>query len=205
MPALPLPADHAELRAVSRLAGVLGASPSLVTDYAAAFFCGIIAALATSCIDLNLRLPGHAILKVVLPISLGFALAPRRGAGLLESCGAAATLGVLGLMGQPGNGVGATLSLLSLGPLCDLALLGTRHGWQVPLRFALAGLAANCLAFAARGGKKAVGLDGLTMRPLAEWLSVAPLTYAACGLAAGLLCSLILFRLTAPPPEKTAE
>ena len=31
-------------------------------------------------------------------------------------------------------------------------------------------------------------------RPLSSWLAVAPLTYAACGLIAGVVCGFILFR-----------
>ena len=32
------------------------------------------------------------------------------------------------------------------------------------------------------------------MRPLQDWLTVAPVTYAAFGLAAGLISGVILFR-----------
>lgn len=44
---------------------------------------GVAAAALTTFLKLHLSLPGHAILKVVLPLSLGYAIAPRDYAGAL--------------------------------------------------------------------------------------------------------------------------
>jgi len=76
----------------------------------------------------------------------------------------------------------------------DLFLWNVKPGWMLYVRFAAAGLAASCVAFTIRGGGKAAGLDSIRMRPLDDWLTVAPVTYAAFGFAAGLVSSLVLFR-----------
>ena len=107
--------------------------------------------------------------------------------------GSAAALGVggLALMGQ-GLSPGATTSLLSLGPLLDIAVRRARPGWLLYAAFGAAGLEANLLAFLIRGGAKMSGAVGL--RPLSDWLSLAPFSYAACGLIAGIVCGWIWFR-----------
>jgi hypothetical protein len=193
-----LPALHLRpgLRSASRLAGLLPERAGLIGELAILLLAGAFAACSVVLIDLNLRLPGHSILKAVLPITLGFAVAPRAGAGIAMSTGAFGMLAILRMFDQR-SGIGAMTSLLALGPALDLLLARARPGWTIYLRFALGGLLANLLAFAVRGGGKALRLDSLSMRPLEDWLTVAPWTYAACGLAAGLVCSLFLFRAAA--------
>ncbi len=186
--------DHKQLRSASWLASGLRTTNAALLGYVLAFLAGVGAAACTTLIDLNLRVPGHAILKSTLPIALGLALAPQRFSGLVISSGALGAVVVLKSFFGLGSGAGATASLLALGPLLDLFLWHLRSGWGVYWRFAAAGLIANCLAFAVRGGGKAAGMDSLSMRPWHDWLTVAPWTYAACGLVAGLVSSLLFFR-----------
>lgn len=154
---------------------------------------GALAACTVALVDLNLRLPGHAILKAVLPVALGFAVVPRRATGLVMMLSALATLFMLRWGWRLGVGVGATTSLLALGPLLDLLLWRAKQGPWLVARFAAAGLLANVAAFAVRGGNKAWGEFGL--RPLDQWLTIAPWTYALCGLIAGLVSGICFFHL----------
>lgn len=163
------------------------------------FGCGLFAAGAVVFVDLGVRIPGHAILRGVLPLGLGMALVPRRGSGLMMGGSALAGLAGLALIGR-GAGVGASTSLVLLGPLLDLAAARARSGRLLYLAFGLAGLAANLAAFVLRGGAKAGGIGGGT-RLLADWLTIAPISYAACGLAAGLITAAVFFRATARPPR----
>ena len=104
---------------------------------------GAIAAVGTSLLDLPLRIPGHAILRTMLPLAVGFALVPRRHAGAVMSGGALFSLLILLIGGGRLPGIGSTTSLLLTGPLIDRAVRSARQGWQVHTAFALAGLASN--------------------------------------------------------------
>ena len=180
---VPVPARSAEPRGVP-----------FARDAFVGLLAGVVAAVAAHGIDLNLKLSGHAILKSVLPVTLGLALAPRRMTGLMIGAGTVAGGYAARACGLATIGIGATTSLLLLGPCLDAALWRTGPGRSVVLRCALAGLAANLAAFAMRGGKKLAGWDGLGMRPFSDWLTWAPWTYAACGLIAGLIAGLACFR-----------
>lgn len=164
-----------------------------LSDIAILAGCGFAAAVMTALIDLNLRVPGHAILKVVLPLSLGMSLVPRRGAGLGMGASAGVTLGGMSLFGGMGVGPGAATSLLLLGPLLDVAAHRVRPGWRLYAAFAVAGLSANLGAFLIRGATKASGGGWSGTRLLQDWLSIAPISYAICGLVAGFVSAAIFF------------
>lgn len=154
--------------------------------------CGLGASAAVVLLDFSLRIPGHAILRSVIPLSFGLALVPRRGAGLTMS--ASALVGVLTAFGMGFSpGMGATTSLLTVGPLLDLAARQARHGWRLFAAFGVAALLSNVLAFAARGAGRLVGMGGGVGRG-GGWWSIAPVSYAACGLLAGTVCAVIWFR-----------
>lgn len=156
--------------------------------------CGMGAAMAVVFLDFSLRIPGHAILRSVLPMSLGLALVPRKGSGLVMS--GAALMSLLGIgMAGAWPGIGATTSLLTIGPLLDLASRQARRGWQLAVAFGAAGLVANLLAFAVRGAGKVGGGGGMKGGAGPGWWSLAPVTYAVCGLVAGAVCALIWFRM----------
>ena len=156
---------------------------------------GTAAAALAVFVDLGLRIPGHAILPTVVPVALGMALVPRRGAGSAAGAAAFAAAGLMG--GFPRTvGWGSFASLVLTGPILDLALRRPRSGAGLYLGLALAGLAANMLSFGVRLGAKVAFHDG--GRPLAQWWPVASVSHAACGAAAGLLAAALFFRWRPP-------
>jgi hypothetical protein len=164
---------------------------------------GVLAALAAVLLRFRLGVPGHAILRTVLPVALGLAVVPRHLSGSVISGTAFASALALGAAGARGVGVPALTSLLLTGPLLDLALLGARPGWLLYGRMALAGLASNLLAFASRPTLLLLGVPfGVGRSEQLGWIT--PASYAACGLAAGLLSAACWFRLRAERPEGTA-
>lgn len=156
---------------------------------------GIAAALSSTLVNLHVRVPGHAILKVVFPIAAGLAIVPRRGAGTVACASALATAFTLRFVGYSGSGLGfgAMTSLTLIGPLLDWTLRHASSSRAVYVGVMLAGLAANLLALLVRGSLKAIGLEHAGGRPLSIWLSQAVVTYTLCGLAAGLLSAFIWF------------
>jgi hypothetical protein len=166
---------------------------------------GVCAALASTVLDIKLRIPGHAILRAIVPISLGLALVPRRGAGSVITASALVALAALRGWGITRGGSGALTSLALSGPLLDLAARRVRPGWRLYLGFTLAGLATNLVALAVRAGTKALGWEHTGPRQLPEWWPQAVGTYATCGIVAGLLSALFWFHLAANRPEPTGE
>lgn len=155
---------------------------------------GVIAACAATFLSFSLRIPGHAILRPTLPMTLGLALVPRRGGGAVMSGAAGLTwLVIRSLAPGAGPGLGALTSLMLLGPIFDFALTISRKRRSVWMPFALGGLATNLVAFAIKGGAKAAGAGLGGSRPLAGWFSTAAVTYAVCGLVSGLVCAALLF------------
>ncbi len=195
---------HPGLAGSSRLPGILQKDrPSHWAEMLILFGVGAVAALAAAFLDFSLRIPGHAIIRVVLPMSLGLALAPRRMAGSVMGLGALGTALFLKVGAFGAIGIGAMASLTLTGPLLDLALWRVRHGWRLYLGFALAGLGANWAALAARAGTKLAGLDHAMARPLAVWLPQAAVTYTACGIAAGLISAFVWFQFSGDKMEGT--
>jgi hypothetical protein len=193
--------EIAPLRNSSRYFNLLPATRSLYADVLLAAAAGALAACMVALVDLNLRLPGHSILKAALPLAMGFALVPRRATGMMMTVSALATLYMLRSGMSASVGGGSTTSLLALGPLVDVCLWRAKAGWGLVARFAAAGLLANLLAFAVRGGNKTWLEFGL--RPWDDWVTVAPWTYAICGLLAGLLGAWCCFRAGSVPRSST--
>lgn len=161
-------------------------------EAAALVVCGLVAAYGVMVLDFSLRLPGHSILRAVLPMSVGLALVPRRGAGVSMSAVAlgASCLGAFG--GWFHLGAGSTTSLVLVGPLLDLAGRWGRQRGRLVAAFAVAGLATNVVALVARGGSKLLFQDG---RPFASWVTTAAWSYPLCGLVAGTVAAIICFRM----------
>lgn len=171
---------------------------------------GVAAAMATSFLDYNLRIPGHAILRVVFPMAIGLAVVPRRGAGTVMGGAALVTDLGLRLAGNGGDGLslGALTSLTATGPLLDWTMRRNWDGWRLYAGFALAGLESNLLALLVRGTAKVMGFEHAGGRPFASWLQQAVFTYTLCGLVAGLVSGAIWFyarRNDRPTPEGGAE
>jgi hypothetical protein len=202
---LVLSPNRALLEASRLRALVHGGERATWVELATLIALGLCAALTSALLDFNLRIPGHAILRVIVPMSLGLALVPRRYAGSVMTT--SALLGVLGLraLGVPHGGSGALTSLLLTGPMLDVASRRARPGWRLYLAFSLAGLASNLAALTVRAAIKALGWERAGSRPLLEWWSQAAGTYAACGLVAGLLSALVWFHLAAERPGSPEE
>jgi hypothetical protein len=134
----------------------------------------------------------------MLPIAFGFAVVPRRFAGLLMGSGALVTAGALSAAGVAHYGVGALTSLCVTGPMMDAALLGAKPGRGLYLRFVGAGIASNLAAFVQRGASKMFVSEGPATRPLDDWLSIALATYVLSGIVAGLIGAGCWFAFRAP-------
>jgi hypothetical protein len=197
---------HAVLEQTTRLP-MLGRGEQAipVLEFMALLLFGGLAACSMLFLDFGVRVPGHAILRAVLPMALGLAVVPRRGAGLVMGGGALLTLAGLHLGGHPGSGTGSTTSLLLIGPMMDLALWSARPGFRLYLSFALAGFVTNLVAFLVRGAAKAGGGTGAGGRTMESWLPVAVFTYAACGLLAGLISAAMLFEWSGKKPDDPAS
>lgn len=152
------------------------------------------AALATF-VELNLRIPGHAIIRIVFPISLGLALVPRRGSGLVIGSVAMGSGLVLRGTGLGSAGMGAMTSLFLSGILLDFVAWRVRAGWQLYVGLAGVGLVANLAAFGMKALSKTALLGWAGGHNWHAWWPRAVVSYPLCGIAAGLICAMILFRL----------
>lgn len=181
----------------SRLRRLISKSESVqLLDYCTLIGAGITAALASGLLDFSLRIPGHAILRVIFPMTLGLALVPRRGAGTLMSLSAVFTGAFLRGSGiVAGMSIGAFTSLLVTGPLLDLVFRNSKKSRWTYLNCALAGLLSNSLALGVRGASKWFGWERLGKAPFEVWFSRAAISYPICGLIAGLVCAAILFSM----------
>ena len=141
-----------ELASRSRLASY-APSPraSAAAQLALLIALGALASILTSIAASPIRLPGHAILRGTLPLICGLSLAPRRGAGTIMSLAAMVAFALMMLVGATRVSFAAVAGLAMLGPLLDLVTTRAANlGWQLYVRFAAAGLAANLIAFAVR-------------------------------------------------------
>jgi hypothetical protein len=164
---------HAGLLDATRLHVAGRGQQVRVLDVAVLLAMGVVTASLASFVKLRLGIPGHAIILSVLPISVGLALVPRYGAGTLMSLTAAMAMMAYREMALPvGGGPGAVTSMLA------------------------AGLAANLVALIARGGFKFLSFQPLVGKPFSEWFRYAVVTYPLAGAVAGLVCALMLFRVT---------
>jgi hypothetical protein len=191
---------HAALEQTTRLPVFTHGDRALpALEIAALLLFGGLATCAMVFLDLGVRVPGHAILRAVLPMALGLAVVPRRGAGMVMGGGALITLFGLRLGGAVSGGMGASTSLLLIGPMMDLALWTARPGFRLYLSFALAGFGTNLVAFLVKGAGKSAGLAAAGGRPMESWLPVAVISYSVCGLLAGLISAAALFHWTGQP------
>ena len=155
---------------------------------------GAVAAVA-AIFDPRLGIPGHAIMRTSLPVLLGLAVVPRRGAGTLMAGSAGLTALLLKVGGFSGLSPGSLTSLLAFGPMLDVAMFRARPGWMLHVRCVAAGLAANGIALAVRLAGATLGLHPSRHGDLGAFVSYAVVTYAICGAAAGLLGAVVAFRL----------
>jgi hypothetical protein len=197
--AVPFPID-ARLRRAARIPALLAGPGERVgaPELAVLLGAGVAASLVTNLLRLGLGIPGSNIVFVAFPLALGFALVPRRGAGLVMAGGALAANAALWLGGVRLDGFGAQTSLLVTGPLLDLALRRFGGGWRLYAAILGACATSNALAFAVRGVARVAGIRGAGMgggRNLAAWWPEAVWTYALAGVVAGLISAAAWFHL----------
>jgi hypothetical protein len=162
--------------------------------------CGVLAGLAVGVLHLSLRVPGHAILRGALPMVVGYALVPRRSAGAVMALGVAAISWTCSALHIGSFPISAVLSVLALGPILDLALMGQPTGWRLYARFAIAGVVSNWLALAVKlagvqfGFALAGGGEGGARYGIAAFL----VSYTVCGALAGFLAGAACFRARGP-------
>jgi hypothetical protein len=188
------------LKRASRL-GIVPAPAARISNHeiAALVACGALAALAVFAIHLSFRIPGHAILRAVFPMAAGLAIVPRRFAGLVMTIAAALTAVGLHIGGIGEIQPAALVSLLALGPLLDLAMLGNSIGWKLYARFIAAGVAANLIAFATRTILTAMGYGTPGSHQMERLGWIVPASFLLCGAVAGLVSAIAWFRLRSRP------
>lgn len=182
------------LRSLSRVPALNAGQAQWVVS----LFAGAAAAAATCLLDFKLGVPGHAILRCVLPMALGLTLAPFRGSGMIMSVSALATGTGLKLAGFGEKGIGSIVSLLATGPLLDFAANRARSAKGMWLGLIAAGTLSNVIAFVAQVLAKLMHLETGGGKPLSQWWKMAIWTYPACGAVAGLLTAAVLFRWNMP-------
>lgn len=163
---------------------------------------GFAAAGAEAWIHLNLKVPGHAILRAIVPMMLGLSMVPRRGAG--SAMGFFAAVGAMLINWLPGEGISlaAGIAMTLVGPAIDLALVGADTSRRLYSRFALAGVLANVAALVVKIVAISSGLL-VQKQPLAAYLVRAVPSYLICGAIAGLIGGAICFRARAEDPGGT--
>jgi hypothetical protein len=143
---------------------------------------------------LKLQMPGWAILRGVLPMTVGLGLVPRRGSATVMSATACLACIAGGLAGLAHVQAAPMVSLFLLGPLLDAAAAKASSGWRLYAWFAAAGLTADLVAFAVRVATAYWLIEpGVHKRFLVFW-PTALASYLACGAVAGLLCAAVCFR-----------
>ncbi|HWB13199.1 MAG TPA: hypothetical protein VG826_28495 [Pirellulales bacterium] len=180
----------ARLRALSR-----DGQAHLAAEIGVMAAAGIAAALAIGLVRGQIRIPGHAILRAVLPLAIGLSLVPRRSAGSVMSICAGVTVGLLHLGGFGRFQPAAVVGLIAIGPFLDLAMVGAGQGWRLYVRFILAGIAANLLSYESRLAAAYFGFNEPGSRQFASFWLPAILSFALCGAIAGLIGAAACFRL----------
>lgn len=187
-----------DLSNASRLNAQTAITPQIAYLPAAVLLlAGAIAALIVAFAPLPLRVPGHAILKVIAPIVCGIAAVPRPLAGSLSGIGAAVVVCLLEATGIRHIPAAALAATLAIGPAIDLAIIGFRGtSTSLYVRFAFAGLLTNLLAFCIRWGTSALGIGAAQPHRLSEVGTLACISFAICGAVAGVVSAMIFFRNT---------
>lgn len=160
-------------------------------------FFGILAGLAVSQLKLSLGIPGHAIIKIMIPMAIGISLAPARSAGAIMGISGLATAFICQILtNHTGSGTGVYTSLVCTGILLDLTLHFSNTGWKLYSCLMLSGLIANIIALYVRSGFKS--FLKINILEVNTWFQTAAFTYPICGLLAGLICALVVFKFKKP-------
>jgi len=187
-------ANKPGLQISSRLPALTEESRVSAKEIAVLLACGALAAAVVGLVRLRMGMPGHAILRAVLPMAMGLALVPRRGGGSVMAVGAGVMAAVMSLAQVVFFQPAALLSVLLLGPVLDLALLGKPQGWQLYARFVAAGAAANLFAYVIKVATVQLGWSTSGGRNFLAFGMGALASFIACGALAGLISAFIFFR-----------
>lgn len=184
----------------SRLSIISRSQSSLqIREYLLIIGMGVITGFIVQYVNFHLKIPGHAILKSVLPISIGTAIVPRKSTGTMIAMVGLFTLLLLRVAHGTMTGTGALTSLAATGIFIDIAKNIGQSGWRLSMAFVIAGLSSNMLAFIVRGSWRFWLQNSFEFY---GWMSTAEITYPTCGVLAGLLSSLLLFRMTPNSPDE---
>jgi hypothetical protein len=187
-------ATKPNLRTASRLPTLAGEAGVTAAEVACLFACGAAAALAVGLIHYSFGIPGIAILRGVLPIAFGFAIVPRRSAGITMSMGAGATAAVMNAAHLGEFQIPAMVGTLAFGPVLDFVLAGRPQGWRIYLRFGVAGATANLLAFSAKFVSAYFGWHFPGSGRVTHFWSLSLGSFILCGALAGIISAVIWFR-----------
>jgi hypothetical protein len=188
-------APQSSLQDSSRLPPISRAAGLSVVELASLLVCGALAALAVGLVHLSLRMPGHAILRGVLPMAMGLALVPRRWTGIVMAIGAGITATAMNAVQIGLFPPTSMLSVLALGPVMDVALLGKSTSWRLYARFVAAGAVANLLAYALKmaGVELSIETGGGGQIGRFPWPTVL-ISFLFCGALAGFIGAAVWFR-----------
>jgi hypothetical protein len=156
--------------------------------------CGAGAALLVALVPWNLRIPGHAILRVALPMALGLALVPRRASGSIMAAAGGAVAATLAAAGLGHAQPAAIAGLVAIGPALDLATSAGWSGWRLYAGFVMAGAMANLLAFGVRFSTAWLAIDPARSRAGSMNWGWALVSFILCGAVAGLIGAALCFR-----------
>lgn len=184
---------HDALREASRLRG-MPYGPMTVLETATLVACGLTSAALVLLLDVNLRLPGHSILRAVFPMAFGLAVVPRHGAGSVMGASAITAAAALLFTGWGDRGLGSLTSLCLIGPVLDWSMRWSVSHKRVYVSFLSAGVLTNLMAFAVQLLAKSQGLDAGGGKSIMRWLPFAAITYPTCGALAGLISAMAWFQ-----------
>jgi len=166
-----------------------GSSVSL-SEISVLIGCGLAAAAAISLLGgQRWGIPGHAIVRAALPVSLGLALVPRRFSGSMVSLVGAAGIALFLALGVGRLPLPAVVALCGFGPSLDLATAERFAKLHLYVRFVVAGVAANSLALILVLSRAWLEIDELH-----GFVSYYVLCYVACGAVAGAVSGFVFFR-----------
>jgi hypothetical protein len=187
---------HDGLASAGRIPAIARDRASIsVSEIVLLLFCGASAATISGFVRLGIRFPGHSIVLCILPMALGFALAPRKLSGFIMGAGACSAAAAFSIVRVADYGAGAFVSLCLIGPVMDLAFTKLRSGWKLYFGLILSGIGTNLMALTSRSASKLLGLDFAGTRPFGTWWAEAAITYTISGAIAGLIAAFCFFSL----------
>ncbi len=195
-------AVHSGLQSGSRLPVLSQESRGVrIAEWSVWITMGCVAAIVSALPDLALKMPGHAVVRSVFPMTLGLAIAPRHLGGAVMGASGLVTGLLLRAFNASDIGLGALTSMALTGPMLDAVLWRMQSGgWRLYVGIILAGVLANTAAFGVKLSEKLIFGQG--KRKFADWLMNALWSYPLFGIVAGLISALVWFKWRATMPKE---